>query len=47
MSDTYTCSRFLGWTGKVCGGKLRRWRGTDGHNGYEYFETCERCGATT
>lgn len=32
---------------RVCGGALRVWYGTDGHNGRERFTTCERCGATS
>lgn len=43
-----------GWalcTGTLFGacrdGRMEPWRGSDGHNGTEWFYTCDRCGRTS
>lgn len=30
--------------GRCSGGRMRPWRGSDGHGGSETFYTCDRCG---
>lgn len=40
----HRCNGFL-FTG--CPGRMKPWRGTDGHSGTEWFYTCDVCRRTS